>query len=106
MPISYGYKPPIRIDIGGKLVDTVHKNSLTSCSGLLHEQSVTMNIDGWSNVHNEPAVCATITTMNSDIYLADIINTSGHSHTSDYLVDTAVNSIRNVKNNLVVKFAV
>ena len=62
-----GYNPPIRIDIGGKLQDIVHKNSLTSCSGLLHDQSVTMNIDGWSNVHNEPAVCATITTMNSDI---------------------------------------
>ena len=101
-----GYKSPIRIDFGGKLLDTVHKNSLTSCSGLLHDQSVTINIDGWSNVHNEPAVCATIITMNSDIYLTDIINTPSHSHTSDYLVDVAVNSIKNIKNNLVVKFAV
>ena len=89
-----GYNPPNRIDIGGKLLDTVHKNSLTSCSGLLHNQSVTMSIDGWSNVHNESVVCTTVTTMNSDIYLADTIDTSGHSHTSDYLVDIAVNSIK------------
>ena len=31
--------------------------------------------------------------MNSDIYLADAIDTSSHSHTSDYLVDIVVNSI-------------
>ena len=81
-----GYNPPNRIEIGGKLLDTVCKNSLTSYLGLLHDQSVTMSIDGWSNVHNEPVVCATVTTMNSDIYLADTIDTSIHSHTSDYLV--------------------
>ena len=53
-----------------------------------------MSIDGWSNVHNEPVVCATATTMNSDIYLADTIDTSGYSHTSDHLVDVAVNSTK------------
>ena len=88
-----GYNPPNRIDIGGKLLDTAHKNSLTSCSGLLHDQSVTTSIDRWSNVHNEPVVCAAVTTRNSDIYLADTIDTSCHSHTSDYLVDIAVNCI-------------
>ena len=65
-----------------------------------------MSIDGWNNVHNEPVVCATVITMNSDIYFADTINTPSHSHTSDYLVEIAVNSTKNVKNNLVVKFAV
>ena len=88
------YNPPNRIDIGGKLLDTVHKNSLTSCSGLLHDQFVTMSNDGWSHAHNEPAACAKVTTMNSDIYLADTIDTSSHSHTSDYLVDVAVISIK------------
>ena len=89
-----GYNLPDRINIDGKLLDTVHKNSLTSCSGLLHDLSITMSIDGWSTVHNEPVVCATVTTMNSDIYLADTIDTSSHSHTSDYLVDIAVNSVK------------
>ena len=66
--ICPGYNPPNRTDIGGKLLDTtVHKNSLTSCSGLIHDQSETMGIDGWSIVHNEPVDCATVTTMNSDI---------------------------------------
>ena len=51
-----------------------------------------MSTDGWNN--NELADCATVTTMNSDIYLADTIDTSGHSHTSDYLVEVAVNSIK------------
>ena len=86
-----GYNYPNRIDIGRKLLDTAHKNSLTNCSGLLYDQSVTMSIDGWNNVHYEPVVCATVTTMNSNIYLADTIDTSSHSHTSDYLVDVAVN---------------
>ena len=95
-----GYKPPNRTDTGGKLLDTVHKNSLPNCSGLLHDQSVTMSMSihqyGWSNAHNEPEVCATVTTMNSDIYIADTINTSGHSHTSDYLVYIAVNFIKKI----------
>ena len=88
-----GYNPPNRTDTGGKLLDTVHKNSLTSCSGLLHDQSITMSTDGWTNIHIEPLVCATVTTTNSDIYLADTIDTFGHSHSSDYVVDVAFNSI-------------
>ena len=71
-----GYNPPNRVDIGGKLLNTVHKNSLSRCSGLLYDQSVTMSIDGWGNVHNELIVCATATTMNSDIYLTDTIDRS------------------------------
>ena len=53
-----------------------------------------MSNDGWSHAHNEPAACAKVTTTNLDIYLADTIDTSGHSHTSDYLVDVAVISIK------------
>ena len=87
-----GYNPSNRNNIGGKLLDTVHKNSLATCLGLLHDQPVTMSIDWWG-VHNEPVVCAIVPTMNSDIYLADTIDTSGHSHTSDNLVEVAVNSI-------------
>ena len=53
-----------------------------------------MSLDGWSNVHNEPVICATVTTPNSDIFLVDTVDTSGHSHTSEYLVDTAINAIK------------
>ena len=100
-----GYNSSNRIDIGGKLLDTIHKNSLTSFSGLHHDQPVTMSIDGWSNVYNEPVVCATVPTMNSDIYLADTINTSSHSHASNYLVDIAVNSIKKCEKQFGFKFA-
>ena len=53
-----------------------------------------MSLDRWSNVHNEPVICATVTTPNSDIFLVDTVDTSGHAHTSDYLVDVAVNAIK------------
>lgn len=53
-----------------------------------------MSLDGWSNVHNEPVICATVPIPNSDIFLVHTVDTSGHAHTSDYLVDVAVNAIK------------
>ena len=52
-----GYNPPNRIDIGAKLLDLVYKNSITRCSGMLHEQTVTMSIDGWSHWRSHRMGC-------------------------------------------------
>lgn len=91
-----GYSPPSRLDISGKLLDAVHKKCLESCKGMLKDKTVCMSLDGWSNVHNEPVICATVTTpeAESDTFLVDTVDTSGHAHTADYLVDVAVNSIK------------
>jgi hypothetical protein len=53
-----------------------------------------MSLDGWSIVHNEPIICATVITSDSDIYLVDTVYTSGHAHKSEYLVEVAVCAIK------------
>jgi len=89
-----GYTPPSRFDVAGKLLDGVHKKSLESCHEMLKGKTVCISLDGWSNVHNEPVICATVTSTDSEIFLVDTVDTSGNSHTSDYLVEVAVRSIQ------------
>lgn len=89
-----GYTPPSRQDVAGKLLNTVHAKCLNTGKELLQGKTVCMSLDGWSNVHNEPIICATVTTSNSDIYLVDTVDTSGHAHTSDYLSEVAISAIK------------
>lgn len=88
-----GYNPPSRFDVAGKLLNNVHQKSSKTCAEILSGLTVCMSLDGWNNVHNEPVICATVTTHNSEMYLVDTINTSGHAHTSEYLVEMALNAI-------------
>ena len=93
-----GYSPPSRVDIGGKLLDAVHSKCLQSSKEMLKGKTVCMSLDGWSNVHNEPVICATVTTPESEIFLVDTVDTSGNAHTADYLVQVAVDSIKTCQN--------
>lgn len=52
-----------------------------------------MSLDGWSNVHNEPIICVTVTTSDGALHFVNSVDTSGHSHTADYLVEVAQESI-------------
>jgi Protein of unknown function (DUF 659)/hAT family C-terminal dimerisation region len=88
-----GYTPPSRWDVAGKLLNTVHAKCLKTGKELLQGKTVCMSLDGWSNVHNEPIICATVTS-NSDIYLVDTIDTSGHAHDAGYLSEVAVNAVK------------
>ena len=88
------YNPPNRFDVAGRLLNNVHQKCSGTCAEILSGLTVCMSLDGWCNVHKEPVICATVTTSNSDIYLVDTVDTSGHAHTSEYLVETAVNAIR------------
>ena len=45
-----------------------------------------------STMSNEPLICATVTTSESEIFLVDTVDTSGNARTADYLKDV-VNSI-------------
>lgn len=51
-----------------------------------------MSIDGWSNVHNEPIICATITTEQSEVILF-----TGKPHTGEYLAELAEGLIERLK---------
>lgn len=88
-----GYSPPSRLDISGRLLDAVHSTCLESSKEMLKGKTVCMSLDGWSNVHNEPVICATVTTPESEIFLVDTIDTSGKAHTADYLLEVALESI-------------
>lgn len=52
-----------------------------------------MSLDGWSNVHNEPILCVTISTPDGHSYLLDTIDTTGHSHAAEYLLEVVENAI-------------
>jgi len=89
-----GYSPPSRFDISGKWLDAVHKKCLESSKEMLKDKTVCMSFNGWSNVHNEPVICATVTTPESELFLVDTADTSGHAHTADYLVQVAVDTVQ------------
>ncbi|KAG8129895.1 hypothetical protein E2320_016781 [Naja naja] len=57
-----GYSPPSRADVAGKLLDKVYDREMEQCATALEGRIVNLSIDGWSNVHNDPIVCACITT--------------------------------------------
>ena len=93
-----GYKLPTRKEIGGPLLDKVHQNLQTNCKEKLTGSTVCMAMDGWSNVHNEPVVCVSVTTESGDTYVTETIDTSGVPHTSSNLKDMAQSAIKKAEN--------
>ncbi|XP_060546381.1 uncharacterized protein LOC132711450 [Pantherophis guttatus] len=70
-----GYSPPSRADVAGKLLDKVYDREMEQCATALEGRIVKLSIDGWSNVHNDPIVCACITTEEGKVFLAQTIDT-------------------------------
>ena len=98
-----GYCPPNRREIGGPLLDFIYEEEKEKVSKILEGETVCVGFDGWSNVHNEPIMCVTITITNGDVYLADIIDTSGKPHTAEYLADVTKDSIQKCEEEFKVK---
>lgn len=92
-----GYKAPTREDIGGPLLDFVYEQEKMKCKNLLEGQTVSLSIDGWSNIRNEPIVCACVTTKDGHTVLTDTIDTSGNRHTAEYLKDVTSKCIKEVE---------
>jgi hypothetical protein len=88
-----GCRPPSRFDIGGRLLENVQATMMEDCKELLQGKTVSLALAGWSNVHNEPVVCVSVTTSDGDTYLTDTVGTSGHGHTAEYLTDVASKAI-------------
>jgi hypothetical protein len=84
-----GYKLPTRHELSGPLLDKVHNKMQKVCENKLKDKTVCMSLDGWSNVHNEPIICAAVTDSNGDTYVTDTIDTSGNRHDMDYLSTVA-----------------
>lgn len=56
----------------------------------IKDQSVSMSLDGWSNVHNEPLVCCSIVTANGECILVNTVDTDFSFHTAAFLEDIAL----------------
>lgn len=92
-----GYDPPNRHKIANELLNNVY-DSLSKLIKLeLEGKTVCMALDGWSNIHNESIICVCVTDMSdikNAVYLLDTIDTKDNSHTWDYLVQLAENTIK------------
>ena len=98
-----GYKPPSRRQIGGQILDDTYQSVVEECKQKLEGQVVSMSLDGWSNIHNEPIVCCSIMTQSGDSYLMSTIDTSGHPHTAEYLKEVAIDAIQKTEKTFNVK---
>ena len=98
-----GYNPPSRNAIGNIILETVYSEELESCKKVLLGQTVSVDFDGWSNIPHEPIICISLITENSGCYLVKTIDTSGSSHTIDYLGKLALETILEVEHEFNVK---
>lgn len=91
-----GYKPPNRKQISNELLDVIYNEKWTEVKKTLTGKSVCMALDGWSNVHNDPIVCVSVSdVLDRCTHLTETIDTEDNSHTSDYLLLVAERSIKN-----------
>ena len=97
-----GYKPPSRLAVGGQLLETIYEEELDKCRTVLENKNATLDIDGWSNIHNEPVICASIVVENSS-YLVKTVDTSGKPHTGNYLAELAEEIIKECSDKFKVK---
>lgn len=88
-----GYVPPSRFQLSSIILDEIFEDEKSKYCKNLSGKSVCMSLDGWSNIHNEPIICVVLTAEDGNSFLFESIDTSGHSHTSDYLADIAVDVI-------------
>ena len=95
-----GYNPPSRLSVGDTLLDQVHDEVYTYCKEKVEGKTVTMELDGWSNIHNEPIVCCSVTTRNGDTFLTSTIDTQDERHTADNLEVIAEKAIKEAEESL------
>ena len=89
------YQPPDRKVLASELLEKVHDNCVQKASGILKDEHVTLSLDGWSNVHNQPIVCVAATTSQGETYLVDSVDTKDNSHTAEYLQTLAESAVEN-----------
>lgn len=88
-----GFKPPSSRKLADELLDEVHNSVMSDAKERLKNAYLSMSLDGWSNVHNEPVVCCSVTTEYGESFLVKTIDTSGNAHTSEYLKTIALEAI-------------
>ncbi|KAK6167075.1 hypothetical protein SNE40_021181 [Patella caerulea] len=56
-----------------------------------------MSLDEWSNIRNEPIVCISVMDELGNTFVVETVDTSGESHTGEYLYGLTVNCIKKVE---------
>jgi len=89
-----GYTPPNHFKIGNELLNEVYDQVSVNTKEGLAGKTVSMALDGWSNVHNESIICICVTEMTEGcVYLLETIDTLDNSYTWDYLVSMTESAI-------------
>ena len=76
--LQSGYTPPSERRLAGEILDDVHKKAIEESKEILSKETVTMSLDGWSYVHNEPLICTSVIKMSGDNFFTSTIDTSEH----------------------------
>lgn len=91
------YKPPNEKCLPGDLLNTIYKKVIEESKHIyIHRfswETFTKCPNGWSNVRNEPLICASVITLTGENYLSSTIDTSWNSHDSHYLCTLAKKSV-------------
>ena len=88
-----GTKIPTRQLIAGPLLDKVFEEEKGKVEKLVKNQLGTLALDGWSTRVLPPVVGVAVT-VNGNTYLFDTLDTSGQSHTTEYLVDVFKSQVK------------
>ena len=48
-------------------------------------KNVSMMLDLWGSIHNDPVIFVSVTTSDGDNYLTETVDMSGHAQTAEYL---------------------
>lgn len=98
-----GYAGPNRANLSGKLLDLVSTEADEALKTQLHSQnksaSVTLMIDGWSNIKNDPIIATCIHTGTYSYFL-NAIDCEANAKTAEYCAKIANEAIDYCKKDL------
>ena len=87
-----GYKPPNRKALSTKHLDKTHERLQTNMKANLEGKVVTIQQDGWSNIHNDPVI-ATSVTCDGKGYFLDAVETGTTSKTGENCKEMLMKSV-------------
>lgn len=91
-----GYVPPNRNQLAGNLLDDVYNDIEVNLKEELKEATITLILDGWSNIKNDPIFACSIHTGNKS-YLFKAVDCGAEKKTSGYCATFAKEAIDEIK---------
>ena len=91
-----GTTVPDRRRIGGELLDEIYASEQTKVKRMVSGSNVTLAIDGWSTLTNEPVLGVSFYHCGK-CYLVNTMSTIGESHTTEYLVQVTREQMEHVR---------